>query len=161
MAGFPAGGDDGHQRSADGAELALHPFVESRHADNHTLMGAAADRLEIIVGFDAECHGAAFELQYFGGRRDPQADRGRRGVADVKLDAEALLTRGRRCSIAANAAASITLIMTGVASTAIRPEPTKGAVCSGPTTSSAVPVRPGLIRARTSLTCALEVIAAI
>ena len=31
------------------------------------------------------------------------------------------------------------LIITGVASTAIRPEPTKGAVCSAPTSSCAVP----------------------
>jgi UbiD family decarboxylase len=35
-----------------------------------------------------------------------------------------------------------TLIITGVASTAMRPEPTKEAVCSGPTRSCAVPVRP-------------------
>src|SRR5215469_12777000 len=42
------------------------------------------------------------------------------------------------------------LIITGVAKTAIRPEPTKGAVCSGPTTISAVPVRPGTIRSRSA-----------
>jgi len=45
----------------------------------------------------------------------------------------------------------MTLIMTGVASTAIRPDPTKGAVCSGPTTISAVPVSPGTIWPRTVL----------
>ena len=49
-------------------------------------------------------------------------------------------------------AASMTLIITGVASTAMRPEPTNGAVCSGPTTISAVPVRPGVMRDRTELT---------
>jgi hypothetical protein len=35
------------------------------------------------------------------------------------------------------------LIITGVASTAIRPEPTKGAVCSAPTSSCAVPDEAG------------------
>jgi hypothetical protein len=48
------------------------------------------------------------------------------------------------------------LIMTGVASTAIRPEPTNGAVCSGATTSSDVPRSPGAIWARTGLIRALE-----
>src|ERR1700683_5433076 len=43
------------------------------------------------------------------------------------------------------------LIITGVASTAIRPEPTNGAVCSGPTMISVVPVRPGVIRATVGL----------
>ena len=59
---------------------------------------------------------------------------------------------GSRCSTAASAAASIRFIITGVASTAIRPDPTKGAVCSGPTTISAVPVRPGAIRSRNART---------
>jgi hypothetical protein len=35
------------------------------------------------------------------------------------------------------------LIITGVASTAIRPEPTKGAVCSASTSSCAVPDEAG------------------
>src|SRR5215467_10981642 len=55
---------------------------------------------------------------------------------------------GSRCSTAASAAASMRLIITGVANTAILPEPTNGAVCSGPTTISAVPVRPGTIRSK-------------
>src|SRR6202046_4974423 len=58
---------------------------------------------------------------------------------------------GNRLSIAASAAASNRLIITGVASTSIRPEPTKGAVCSCPTTISVVPARPGLIWARMGL----------
>src|SRR5215213_1562410 len=48
-----------------------------------------------------------------------------------------------RFSAAARAAASIRLIITGVASTRTRPEPMRGAVCSSPTTSSAWPSRPG------------------
>src|SRR5689334_21089819 len=65
---------------------------------------------------------------------------------------------GSRCSTAASAAASIRLIITGVARTAIRPDPTKGAVCSGPTTISAVPVRPGTIRSNKLRTVLGEVI---
>ena len=49
---------------------------------------------------------------------------------------------GKKVSIALSAAALMMLIITGVASTAIRPEPTKGAVCSAPTSSCAVPMRP-------------------
>src|SRR6186713_1540776 len=58
---------------------------------------------------------------------------------------------GSKCSTAASAAASMTLIITGVANTAMRPEPTRGAVCSGPTTISAVPVRPGRTADRSSI----------
>ena len=95
-------------------------------------------------GLDTECDRASFEPNHLRGCGNPQTDRSRRGVADVEMDTEALMARGKRCSIAARAAASITLIMTGVASTAIRPEPTNGAVCSGPTTISEWPVRPVL-----------------
>src|SRR6185503_4131286 len=52
---------------------------------------------------------------------------------------------------AARAAASMTLIMTGVASTAIRPEPTNGAVLSGVTMISAWPVRPAVTRERSGM----------
>src|SRR5262245_18586093 len=48
----------------------------------------------------------------------------------------------------ASAAASIRLIITGVASTAIAPDPTRGAVCSGATVSSAAPARPGWMAER-------------
>jgi hypothetical protein len=41
--------------------------------------------------------------------------------------------------------------MTGVASTAMRPDPTNGAVCSGATTISAVPVRPGVMLGRVGI----------
>src|SRR6266540_1370895 len=54
---------------------------------------------------------------------------------------------GSRCSTAASAAASMRLIITGVASTCTLPLPMRGAVCSAPTTSPASPVRPGLTRA--------------
>ncbi len=114
-------------------------------------MAAAADRLDFVAGLDAEGDDAAFEPQHLRGGGDAQPDRGRRGMAHVKMNAEALMAGGKRCSTAANAAASITLIITGVANTAIRPDPTNGAVCSGPTTISAEPESPGLIRARTEL----------
>ena len=45
---------------------------------------------------------------------------------------------------------AISRVGTGVASTAIHPEPTKGAVGSGPTNSCAVPVRP-VMRVRSTM----------
>jgi hypothetical protein len=55
------------------------------------------------------------------------------------MGAEALVMLGSDCSTAASAAASIRLIITGVASTRMRPLPMRGAVCCSPTTSSALP----------------------
>src|SRR5262249_60687207 len=55
-----------------------------------------------------------------------------------------------RRSIAASAAASMTLIITGVASTGMRPLPTRAVVCSGPTTTSAVPLAPTVTRDRST-----------
>jgi hypothetical protein len=34
--------------------LALHAFVEARHTDDHALMDAAADRLDLVARFYAE-----------------------------------------------------------------------------------------------------------
>ena len=58
-------------------------------------MGAAADRLDRVARFDAEGDGAAFDAQNLGRRRHRQADRRRRDVADVEVDAEALMA-GRK-----------------------------------------------------------------
>src|SRR5258705_9991399 len=56
---------------------------------------------------------------------------------------------GNDCSTAASAADSINWIITGVASTRMRPLPMRGAVCCSPTTISAIPVRPaGRVRTR-------------
>jgi hypothetical protein len=40
--------------------LALHAFVEARHTDDHALMDAAADRLDLVARFHAERDCAAF-----------------------------------------------------------------------------------------------------
>src|SRR5215468_439899 len=46
----------------------------------------------------------------------------------------------------------MTLIITGVASTCTRPLPTRGAVCSSPTTISAEPFWPTVTRERSTMT---------
>ena len=115
-------------------------------------MGAAADRLELVAGLDPERDGAALDVENLGGGGDAQADRGRRGMADIELYAEALMAGGKQVFNRRERCSLEQLIITGVARTAIRPEPTNGAVCSGPTTISAVPARPGVTRARTELT---------
>ncbi len=61
----------------------------------------------------------------------------------VEPGAEALMARRQQMFDGFKEAASIRLIITGVASTGTRPEPMLGAVCSSPTMSSAVPVRAG------------------
>jgi hypothetical protein len=57
-------------------------------------------------------------------------------VADVEVDTEALMAFGQQMLDRLKRRRSIRLIMTGVASTAMRPEPTNGAVCSGATINS-------------------------
>ncbi len=52
--------------------------------------------------------------------------------------------------MAASAAASMRLIITGVASTRTLPLPMLGAVCSSPTVSSALPLSPGRTSTPTS-----------
>ena len=47
--------------------------------------------LDLVVGFDAEFYGAAFDADDLGGGSHAQADRRRRDVADVEMDAEALM----------------------------------------------------------------------
>src|SRR3984957_17874687 len=73
--------------------LALHAFVEALDADDDALVRAAADCLHFVVGLDAEFYGAAFEADDLGGGGDAQADRCRRHMADVEMDAEALMAR--------------------------------------------------------------------
>ena len=75
-------------------------------------------------------------------------------MADVEMDAEALVAGGQQMLDRRERAASIRLIITGVASTAMRPEPTNGAVWSGVTTSLGVPVRPGVMRVRSIMVIA-------
>src|ERR1700681_3460200 len=72
--------------------LALHAFVEALDADDDALMRAAAYGLDLVVGFDAEFYGAAFDADDLGGGGDTQADRRRRHMADVEMDAEALMS---------------------------------------------------------------------
>src|SRR3984957_18885023 len=71
--------------------LALHAFVEALDADDDALVRAAADCLDLVVGFDAEFYGATFDASDLGGAGDAQADRRRRHVADVEMNAEALV----------------------------------------------------------------------
>src|ERR1700730_7331833 len=97
-------------------ELLLHTRIEARHVDDDPLVRAVADRLCVVARRDPERERAAVDRNQLGGGVHPPA---------------------------ASAAASITLIMTGVASTGTSPLPMLGAVCSTPTSSSADPVRPG------------------
>jgi hypothetical protein len=68
-------------------------------------MSAAADHVHIVARLHPEGDGAGLDADDLGGRGDAKADRRRRHVADVELDAEALmaerqevLDRGeRRC----------------------------------------------------------------
>src|SRR5450631_987963 len=71
--------------------LALNAFVEALDADDDALVRAAAYCLHFVVGLDAEFYGAAFEADDLGGSGDAQADRCRRHMADVEMDAEALM----------------------------------------------------------------------
>jgi hypothetical protein len=64
------------------------------------------------------------------------------------MDAEALMAGGEEMLDRLERGG---LIITGVASTAMRPEPTNGAVCSGATTMSAEPVRPMRMRERSGI----------
>ena len=80
----------------------------------------------------------------------PERPKGSTWTNQVHTAIAAALEAGSvlRCSTAFSAAASMTLIITGVGSTAMRPEPTKEAVCSGLTKSCAVPVRPEVMEVR-------------
>src|SRR5579864_8676316 len=73
--------------------LALHAFVEALDADDDALVAAAAYGFDPVAGFDAEFYGAAFEADDLGGGGDAQSDRRRRHMADVEMDAEALMAR--------------------------------------------------------------------
>src|ERR1700724_3423489 len=73
--------------------LALDAFVEALDADDDALVRAAANCLHFVAGLDAEFYGAAFEADDLGCGGDAQADRCRRHMADVEMDAEALVAR--------------------------------------------------------------------
>src|SRR4051794_31527966 len=74
-----------------GAELTLHPLVETGDADDHALVGAAPDRFALVTHVDTERDGAPFDLQHLRGRSHSQSDRGCGDMADVEMDAEALM----------------------------------------------------------------------
>jgi hypothetical protein len=73
-------------------------------------------------------------------------------MGHVEVDAEALMARRKKVFDRVERSRLETLIITGVASTAMRPEPTKEAVCSGPTRSCAVPVSPEVMGVRSTKT---------
>src|SRR5262245_4080740 len=73
------------------AELALHALVEAGDADDHALMGAAADRLALVARLDPEADGASLNVCHFRCGHHAQADRGRGEMLDVEMDAEALM----------------------------------------------------------------------
>src|SRR3954471_4342579 len=77
------------------AQLPLHALVEALDADHDALMRAAADRLALVVRFHAKADGAAFDFRDLCRRDDTQADRRRRDVADIEMDAEALMAGGQ------------------------------------------------------------------
>jgi hypothetical protein len=129
-------------------QLLLHAGIEARDVDHDALVGAAADRLALVVRLDGEGESTAFDRDKFGSRRHPHADRRRCKVAHVEMDAEALMALRQEMPQAASAAASITLIITGVPSTGTRPLPMLGAVWATPTTRSAEPLSPTFSRDR-------------
>jgi hypothetical protein len=49
-----------HRHVTSRTHLALHAFIEARHTDDHTLMDAAADRLDLVARCHAERDSAAF-----------------------------------------------------------------------------------------------------
>ena len=107
-------------------------------------MCPVADQLDFIARFDVKVHRAALDS-----RTTAKAFT----FMPTGVAATCWMSRrvprlcdpgGSRCSIAASAAASKRLIITGVARTCTRPLPTRGAVCSSPTRSSAMPLRAGL-----------------
>ena len=91
-------------------------------------MRAVADQIALVVRLDPEFERAAVDKKLFRCPH-PHADRGRRDVADLEAVPRLWWPGGSKCSTAASAAASIRLIITGVASTLTRPEPIRGAVC--------------------------------
>src|SRR5262249_58730499 len=114
-------------------QLVLHTLVEAGDIDHDPLVRAVADRLLLVVGLDPEQQSAAVDAGQLGGGAHAHSDRRGREVPHVETDAEALMPSRQQVLTAASAAASMTLIMTGVASTGTRPLPTRGAVCSTPT----------------------------
>ena len=88
-----------------GAQLLLDALVEARDIDDDALVRTVSDRLLIVVGLDLEYEGAAVDADQFGRRPDAHSDRRSGEMADIEMDAEALMTireevldrRERRC----------------------------------------------------------------
>ena len=129
----------------------LNSRIELRNVDHDAAVSAIADRFLLVRASTRNVRvrlstlmSSAVALR--------ACRRRRREMPDVEVDAEVLMARRQQLSTAIEfAAASMRLISTGVARTAIRPEPTRGAVCSGPTIKLAVPLRPGLSPERSSI----------
>src|SRR5258707_8154298 len=77
----------------DIAQLLLHPLVETRDIDPHALVVSPADRLLLVARLDLEAQPPALDAGEPRGGDDAHADRRGGMVADVELDAEALMAR--------------------------------------------------------------------
>ena len=62
-----------------------------KNAPTHALVQTVADRLLFVARLYAEVEGSAVDLDEFGGHVDAHADRRRRVVPHIKVDAEALM----------------------------------------------------------------------
>ena len=133
------------------AALLLHPGVETRHVD-HPRARASRRRsvpLSSSAAFDPERERPAVDGHQFGGGAAPACRSAWRQNAGRRDGCRGFGgPPGSRCSTAASAAASIRLIITGVASTGTSPLPMLGAECSTPTRRSTDPVIPVLSAVR-------------
>src|SRR5215472_3733086 len=82
--------------SVSAGELALDALVEARDVDHNALVRATADRLLLVARLDPERQRAPFDRGELGGRFGLHADRGRGKMADVEMDAEALVAGGQQ-----------------------------------------------------------------
>src|SRR5262245_22326135 len=74
-----------------GFALAGQPFIQPAHVDDHALMGAAADLLQLVAGGDVERDAAAVDTGDLGFGRHLVPDRRRRQMADVDGGADRAL----------------------------------------------------------------------
>src|ERR1700704_6252540 len=77
----------------DITQLLLHPLVEALDIDHHAFVGSPADRLLLVARLDLQAQPPALDADQPRGGDDAHADRRGRVVADVELDAEALMAR--------------------------------------------------------------------
>ena len=81
------------ERSRSVRKLALDPCIEAHHVDYDALMNPFPDRFAFVAGLDAKSDGAALDAGDLGCRCDAQTDWGRREMAHVKVDTQALMAR--------------------------------------------------------------------